>query len=224
MEWSEFMNFMDCTCNIHIACEHCGTEYNHLAHNIVQKTESPGLAQKIVDDEFFDAVCPNCHRTTRIDHPVVYVDAANHALFAYIDSDIEFALAQAQMVEWMREFGVDNKNSTVRIVSMQNELREKVLLLKNSLDDRVIEILKLWALDRVRDEGHMQEFEEIRCALLEDGDLNVDFVGPEPRHLRISRSYYDRVAKELIPAFNKLPTPLEVSTAWAIDFDLKNRL
>jgi hypothetical protein len=217
------MDSMDFVGNIHIRCEYCGTEYDHPTHHVVMKNESPDLAQGIIDDEFFYAVCPHCHRMTGVDHPVVYADLAKSAIIAYFDSVIELSLAQKQIEEWVQEFGVDAKRSIVRVVSMQNELREKVILLENGLDDRVVEILKLWALERVREEGHHQEFDEMRCSVLEGGYVNVDFVGSEPMHMRVKRSYYDQMAQSLMPAINQCQTPLEVSTEWAVEFDAQNR-
>lgn len=218
-----YMDSMDFVGNIHICCEYCGTEYDHITHHVVEKHKNWPMALEIIDDDFFYAVCPNCCRMVGVDHPVIYTDLDNNALFAYFDTTIELSLAQTQIAQWMQEFGVNNKYSNIRIVSTQNELREKVILLDNGLDDRVIEIMKLWALDKVREEGHMQEFEEARCSVLEDGYLNVDFVGDKSMHIRVPRSYYDRMAKELIPALDQYPTPLEVSTAWAVEFDVANR-
>lgn len=216
---------MDCVETIRIKCGYCGTEYDHETHHFVEKDSDKHLAEEIINDDFFYAVCPNCCRMTSVDHPAIYVDLGKRVMFAYFDSDVELAMAQNMIEQWINELCVTEAEFTVRVVSMQNELREKVILLENGLDDRVVEILKLWALDRVREEGNNQEFKEVRCGVLEDGYLNIDFVGgPKPMHIRVARSYYDRMAKELIPALNQYPTPLEVSTSWAVEFDVNNRL
>jgi hypothetical protein len=218
------MDSMDFVGNMHICCEYCGTEYDHATHHVVERHKSEALALDIINDEFFYAVCPHCHRMTGVDHLVVYTDMEKKALIAYFDSDIELSLAETQIGEWMQEFGVDSSYNTVRIVSTQNELREKIILLNNDLDDRVIEILKLMALDRVREEGHNQKFEEARCSVLKDGRLNVDFVGDEPMHIATPRWYYDKMEKAMRKALNASPTPLVVSTEWAVEFDVTNRL
>ena len=210
--------------NIHVCCEYCGAEYDHVTHHVVEKQTNPNLAMDIVDDNFFYAVCPNCNRVVGVDHPVVYTDMEKKALLAYFDSDIELSLAETQIGEWMKEFGVDSAYNTVRVVSTQNELREKIILLNNNLDDRVIEILKLWSLDHVREDGNTQDFEEMRCAVLSDGSLNVDFVGDEPMHIGLPRSYYDKLAKAMKNALDASKTPLVVSTEWAVEFDVTNRL
>lgn len=211
------------TGSIHIKCEYCSTEYDHVTHHVVEKHESEKLATDIVNDEFFYAVCPHCHRMIGVDHAVVYTDIEKKTLIAYFDSDIELSLAETQIGEWMQEFGVNSTYNTVRVVSTQNELREKIILMDNNLDDRVIEILKLWALDRVREEGHEQKFEEMRCGVLEDGYMNIDFVGDNPMHIRVARSYYDKLAKAMKNAIDSSPTPLVVSTEWAVEFDVTNR-
>ena len=210
--------------NIHIRCEYCGTEYDHVSHLVVEKHESKKLTQDIINDEFFYAVCPHCNLMTGVDHPVTYIDMENRTLLAYFDSDIELSLAETQIGELMRECDVSNNYNTVRVVSTQNELREKIILLNNGLDDRVIEILKLWGLDHIREEGHLQNFEEMRCSVLKDGRLNVDFVGDEPMHIALPMSYYDKLAKSMKNALETTKTPLVISTEWAVEFDVANRL
>lgn len=210
--------------NIHICCEYCGTEYDHVTYHVVEKQTNPNLAMDIVDDNFFYAVCPNCNRIVGVDHPVVYADMEKKALIAYFDSDIELSLAETQIGEWMKEFGVNSNYNIVRVVSTQNELREKIILLNNGLDDRVIEILKLLALDKIREDGYSQTFKEVRCAVLSDGRLNIDFVDDEPMHIATPRWYYDTMADAMKPTLEASKTPLVVSTEWAVEFDVANRL
>ena len=64
----------------------------------------------------------------------------------------------------------------------------------------------------------------MRCAVLSDGSLNVDFVGDEPMHIGLPRSYYDKLAKAMKNALDASKTPLVVSTEWAVEFDVTNRL
>jgi hypothetical protein len=209
---------VDCVGNIHIECKYCGAEYDHAAHHVVEKCSSSHLVSDIINDEFFYAVCPHCHRMTGVDHPVVYADIENDVFIAYFDSDIEFALAHNQITQWIEEFGVNLKHNFVRIVSSQNELREKLILLENNLDDRVIEVIKLWSLEKLRQEGRKQEFEEMRCGVMDDGSLNIDFVGDPAMHIGLRKGYYKMVADKLLPIINQLETPLEVSTEWAVEF------
>ena len=207
---------------IGMKCAHCGCEYDALFPQIVLKDDDPELAQMIIDDTFFYVKCPECQHMENVDIPVMYADMKKQAIICYFGDIIELSNAQSYIEQQIAHFGIDREKSFVRVVYMQNELREKVILLEEGLDDRVVEILKLWALETVRNEGHRQVFEEVRCSVLHGDKLNVDFVGDAPVHISLARSYYNRIANALIPALKKTPTPLEVSTEWAIEFDVNN--
>ena len=215
---------MDDNVRILIKCSHCGCEYEYDFPQLIIKQEDPEYANMILNDELFYIKCPDCGYMQWVDVDVAYADIEKNAAIFYCNKQSELAVAQSDIEETLSEYNDDGEDVFIRIVSTQNELREKVLLLENGLDDRVVEVLKLYALDKVRNEGHNQEFEEMRCSVLEDGHLNVDFLGSDPMHLRVKRNLYDRLFETMAPIMDECETPLEVSTEWAVQFDVANRI
>jgi hypothetical protein len=148
----------------------------------------------------------------------MYADKDKKAIVFYCSDQLESAQAKPYIERRMEEFGFNNSNGFIRMASSQNELREKVILLENDLDDRIVEILKLWALESLRKEGHDEQFAEVRCGVLKDGTLSIDFIGEQPRHITIPRSYYDKMVKTLSPHLTCEETPFEVSVEYAVQF------
>lgn len=82
----------------------------------------------------------------------------------------------SEVVELMKGFGnrIDLENELTkdyknRVVSTINELKEKIFILDEDLDDRVIEIMKFYLYNHVIKKNPDFEIEEILLGKLEDG-------------------------------------------------------
>jgi hypothetical protein len=201
-----------------IDCDSCGRAYRDSFNQLIKKQEGQALVNRLMNDDLFKSVCPHCQHVHYIDLPLMYADEDKKAIVFYCSDQLESAQAKPYIERRMEEFGFNNSNGFIRMASSQNELREKVILLENDLDDRIVEILKLWALESLRKEGHDEQFAEVRCGVLKDGTLSIDFIGEQPRHITIPRSYYDKMVKTLSPHLTCEETPFEVSVEYAVQF------
>jgi hypothetical protein len=209
---------MEYSRSLRVSCDHCGGHYDTVIHQLILKQDNPELVESLVNDELFYHKCPYCGKYQNIDVSVVYADLDKKSIIYYFNMPIQFVQAQQFIEDCVADFDIDRQKSLIRIVSSQNELREKVILLENGLDDRIIEVLKLWHLEMVRKEGYDDKFEEVRCGVLEHGYLNIDFLGKHPRHTKTKRNFYNKMLEVMKPEMDKEPTPLEVSTEYAIQF------
>jgi hypothetical protein len=209
---------MDNMAQFEIDCDCCGKSYRDSFNQFIRKQINEGDVRRLIDDDLFTSICPYCAHKHFIDLPVVYADSEKRAVVFYCNNQLDFAQAQPFIEDRMEECGFNNTNGFFRTTSSQNELREKVILLENGLDDRVVEIMKLWALESLREEGYDDQFDEVRCGVLKDGTIAIDFVGKNSRHKTTPRNLYDKMEKTLLPTINQEETPLEVSVEYAIKF------
>ena len=93
------------------------------------------------------------------------------------------------------------------------------MLARHALDDRIVEILKILAMDVIRDEGWKQQFSDVRCSVSDDSQmLHIDFIGSEPRHIDVDRNKYDNYLTQAKKALENCDTPLRIDREWAMLF------
>ena len=127
-----------------INCPNCGTPISFTLWDSIN-TMIPNAISDIISGKLFDIECDKCGYKTRVDYPILFNDMVHHVMIYYIHSDqMEDTIRTASI---MRMIG-----SEVRIVTSQNELREKAMIFNSGLDDRVIEIVKLLTLEELGDQ------------------------------------------------------------------------
>lgn len=196
-----------------VVCNKCGHNNRITVWPLVHAgTEQESL---IMDGMFFCEYCEECGEEIYLDYPITYYDQPNKTVILYTHDEMEAVEAERFIRTKTAEDGV--VFTTLRLTNSQNELREKVILHKNNLDDRIIELVKYSCLEYIRDEGHKQYFEDVRCSPDKNGDLVVDFIGDKPRHIVIDQDFYNMMSKQYrFCEENK--NPLRVDVGWAIEF------
>ena len=130
-----------------IACPKCGKMIQidvwdsiDIAYDIEQK-------EKVLKNTFFKATCEDCKITFPIAYKCLYNDMEQKFLI-WLAPRLEEE-EKAEVAEYNEKLKTDNRlrlaqgGYTYRIVRNDNELREKVLIFDEGLDDRYIETMKL---------------------------------------------------------------------------------
>lgn len=204
---------------LQLQCDNCGHIWDIETWQVVDEEKDRDAVNLICDGLFFYHRCPNCNSNYCISIPTFYVDIRNKVMICFVENLLDITSMSNIITRYANELGVSMQSSHIRLTTSVNEFREKVLLFKAGLDDRAIEILKLWALELLREEGHHQEFEDVRCGINpENQKICFDFVGEQPRHIDFDRKYYDEFIDGLIEILDQETTPLEVNADWAINY------
>ncbi len=100
-----------------------------------------------------------------------------------------------------------------RIVTNQNSLREKALIFKCGLDDRVIELAKLFLIAHAGQQHPDAEFSDV---FFNEGEGNYyfEFIGEQYMQAEFPKSFYDKIAEDLSDRFSEENTFI-VDLAWA---------
>lgn len=205
-----------------VRCDECGCVWNLETWISIDEAEDIEAIQMIEDGIYFDHFCPECGKEYSFVTPTVYFDKEQRFMLCFIEGALDIAQTQHFLNELTSSLGVEKTNISIRIATSCNEFREKIILHRNKLDDRVVELMKLMALEIVRAEGWMQKFDETRCSVDASDNIHFDFCGKKPRHLTLIRGKYEQFAQQALEVLNQEPTPLEINSDWAIEFATKH--
>jgi len=122
-------------------CEHA---FDAEVPDSVDLGQEPEVEQAIIDGEFLSIRCPNCGKVLKPEFPVLIEDpqAENNIFFvpeldrsAYFRGSLSYSLREAN-----------------RVAIGYEELVEKFLLKRYTLDDRVVEIVKYYLLSKIMED------------------------------------------------------------------------
>ena len=189
-----------------IACR-CGKHYEVEVANGLHISLRPDLRQQILDGTFHRFFCPVCGMTTMVDATMSFTDFPRRQWFTIAPSTglpwrrSWLAVArdsfQATMVQGAPELVAGwGREMTRRLMFGLAALREKLVIADATLDDRVVELLKIQLVRDLRGElspGHYFHLVEVK------GDALV-FERTHPdglvRAFPIPRRIYDELAQQ----------------------------
>lgn len=131
---------------IKIKCANCGQEINFVAHDSVNVTLDPNLRDKVFSGEVFRYHCDECGFDGDQNYPLLYHDMDKGFMVYYtypsgID-EFEYMMTLEQCID--KQILKDlNSKITRRTTSERHEFFEKIIILENGYDDRIIEVLRL---------------------------------------------------------------------------------
>ena len=202
-----------------ITCPHCRQNSPFVYHPFVDSVDHPDLKAQCMTGEIFAFTCQHCGKRARIGYPLVYHDgAARTLILAFPERDIAEA---RKLLEALADKGnVDLAGYSLRVAAQPPILAEKIFLLDQGLDDRIIELYKRALTPAVKmDWGNRP----IRLAMLTDHE-GMHFLffledHPLPVILPFERETYETMRGQYAPFFpTGTDANLFVDQQWAEDF------
>ena len=128
-----------------MACPRCGKKHNIKKYEIINALEKPDIKQDILQNRIFYFQCDECKLMAPLTYPSFYLDSKKKLmiLLAPVIENEEKEL----MNQWKKEKGFRK-----RWVDNINDLKEKIMIAENHLDDRVIELVKVEYLRQLEKE------------------------------------------------------------------------
>jgi len=129
-----------------LRCPFCNTEQQHNLYPVVDLVENPSLKLGLLTDSLFSVRCSECNNQFAVIHEMLVMDKeASFAILLAPDSTL------TEVKEPSEEIG---QFETLRLVNTSDELKEKILLLDAGLDDKTIELCKMYLLMKMESPGH----------------------------------------------------------------------
>ncbi|SEK34078.1 CpXC protein [Pseudobutyrivibrio ruminis] len=133
-----------------IDCPKCGKSSEFTIWQSLNTVLNPEMKAKVMDGSIFKFTCPHCQEVTNIQWDFVYHqmdDCLMINLCTEDDVDEQIATIDHIRNDGFKELGVNpSEGYTNRIVTSQNDLREKIFIFDAGLDDHVIEMMKMYMI------------------------------------------------------------------------------
>lgn len=125
-----------------IICPSCGKEGNFLVWDSINTVINPEMKEKVRNRSAFAFICPHCHQSAEVQHQFLYHQMEDN-LMIYQVNEKEVGTTQ----ELFLNFKTETKSEYIfRIVRSREELLEKLKIFDAGLDDRIVEVEKIFLL------------------------------------------------------------------------------
>ncbi len=126
-----------------VGCPACLEDCEFTICSFIDIAEDPDLKESIFDRSLFRFTCPECGEEILVSYSCTYFDSDNNFMVALIPEKDDSSL--------------ETDCYTLRIVRSINEFVEKIALMEDGIDDRIIELYKIMLEDQFEEERHGAE-------------------------------------------------------------------
>lgn len=119
-----------------MSCPRCGERKKLRRYQVINGSEKPAMKDRILKNRIYYFECDNCRLEAPLTYPSVYLDSKKKLAFLLAPA---FDEESKQLIE---DLG-DLKGYKKRLVDNINDLKEKIMIAENRMDDRVIELVKI---------------------------------------------------------------------------------
>lgn len=193
--------------NVRVTCPCCGSHGEAIAWDEIDAQMDRRDARHILNEALFEAKCDKCGNALSLDYPLVYHDGEARFVVWYVadesvdgkiaasirDKALEMKARAARAAALAGKATPDKAEAAAqavlkapnalegyryRIVHSRNALREKIVVLRNGLDDRAVEVLKVTTFNLAARQGRLKgATEPYFGGVKKSGDVIIDFVG-----------------------------------------------
>ncbi len=185
---------------ISVTCPKCNQDHPFVMWGSINTTLNPEMKAAVKDRSAFLFECPSCGEKTYVDYGFLYHQMEDRIMIHYAHSDenaeeVYKMLTEDDptgMIQDMRK-----ENYLIRIVWTQNELREKIAIFDEGLDDRIVEIFKIYILATFQKDN--PNFKAIEILYFRDDNKNyVQIIadGKPQGVAEIPNAFYEKLSQE----------------------------
>nr|WP_321262858.1 CpXC domain-containing protein [uncultured Sphaerochaeta sp.] len=159
--------------DVTLTCPHCKKEHPHTLTPFIDLQKQPKQRLGILTDSLFSVTCPACKRQYTVLHELLVVDETTKWAMMLIPN------TEYEQVDGKVTGREDLESYTLRLVSTTASLKEKLLIREQGLDDRTVELCKLYLSLQLEHSEYQLFFTELRkkentlyfTVLTQDGSL-----------------------------------------------------
>lgn len=237
------------TKTITITCPQCGATGEAPIWDEIDAQQTRRDARHVLNETLFEVKCNQCNHKSSLNYPLIYHDGDLRFIVQYVMNDNALEAAKRSISETARSMraqaarlaALSDKASEeeadaaaaavmadpdalegyrFRIVTTRNDLREKIVILRNSLDDRAIEVLKITTFNLAAAQGKLKgATKPFFGGVKKSGDILIDFVGGRRhREMKIPVELYAKVCEDIVSFAQDINEAPVVDETWAERF------
>jgi len=201
-----------------VICPKCNKQNQIKVWQTLNGDLDPDAKQQLLKGTLFRFKCRKCCQLSNLNYELLYHDMKHQAMVYYVSlHSIEEVNDQINATQETLRGGMSSYR--VRIVTSQETLREKAMIFESGLDDRVVEIMKLFVLSNARDKFPEAIIENVFFSLIRNEDLVFELTGTKALGANIPIAVYIKL-REDFKAKLELVGNIErmVNLEWAVNF------
>lgn len=202
-----------------LKCPKCEKEGEFTVWESINTNDAPEMKELVRNNRAFIWQCPSCKNESVVLYPVYYHEPEKKFLIHFIPE------VSPAAVEFMKQLDHDPYDEKLplevschkRVVFSANQLHEKLLIIDEGLDDRVIELMKLFIIAEIMTKDPEHKVNEMYLNKEKDGSLKfaVLFDSGEWGRTEFIRSNYDLVVEKFKVELLSDDEPV-INTQWAM--------
>lgn len=207
-----------------LECPYCKEKLEKVTFDSIDLAKEPELKKLVMNEELFAMNCEKCGKKSLIAFPCLFSDSEKKFLIWLLGgyTEEEKAVLDKDLIDSAKNESEKEVAATYnkRIVGSINELKEKIIIADDDLDDRVIELLKVLCVNEVIDQLMGVTLREVRYNSTSAGKkfLVLIFDEKSPSMIEINNQMYKTV-KNMFGEDIKQNTPkegfAEIDAMWA---------
>ncbi|MCI6857768.1 MAG: CpXC domain-containing protein [Eubacterium sp.] len=128
-----------------LECPKCGQKHSLRKYKTINVTEKEEMKEEIMKNRLFRFACDGCGYVAPLTYDSLYVDHEKN-MMVYM-APVMNKENRREVEELEKETGMRK-----RLVDNINDLKEKIMIADNGLDDRIIEIIKIMYINQIKKE------------------------------------------------------------------------
>ena len=203
-----------------LTCPKCHGTFSFTTYPAFDTGDNILWKEKVRTGEAFLGKCPHCGYETHYDYSFLYKERDTHFLMYYAANKEEYQKAYAMMTGQDPMVNWDAISSwTRRVVTSREDVLEKLMILDDGLDDRIIEILKALAFVSLHQQKPELAIDTVLFDKGQDGNHYFRFSekGKVLAAYAFDRPMYERVKRNLGDALGKISeNQVVINSQWAV--------
>lgn len=210
--------------NISVTCPHCRETTDTSIWSSINTMLDPEMKAAVRDRSAFLFTCPHCGTKTYLNYGFLYHQMEDKIMIHYADSDEDAEKIDAILTGkddpkgMMAYFRKDNY--LIRVVRSQNELLDKLAIFDAGLDDRIVEIFKLYVLAKLQ-EDPAREHSSIKLLFFaNDGKYFIQVLtdGKTDGVYEMPGDLYEELKDDYAPHLNDMRhDDFHIDRSWAME-------
>lgn len=198
-----------------LTCPHCHQAFDATVDRTIDAETDSDLLRLILEGTYGQTTCPHCLTKLYADTPLTVSDR-EHGTTLEFTATTDPIVVQRTAEHLMATIAERSANQQYRLVMHFDDLREKLIMLKSGLDDRVVELMKFAAAKKRREIKPNETFDRVMF-YRRSGEGFLVFLDNLSR--TVAEVPFKRTTYQAVKARMTLTgSPLLVNGAWVMQY------
>lgn len=198
-----------------LTCPHCHQAFDATVDRTIDAETDSDLLRLILEGTYGQTTCPHCLTKLYADTPLTVTDR-EHGTTLEFTATTDPIVVQRTAEHLMATIAGRSANQQYRLVMHFDDLREKLIMLKSGLDDRVVEVMKFAAAKKRREMKPNETFDRVMF-YRRSGEGFLVFLDNLSR--TVAEVPFKRTTYQAVKARMTLTeSPLLVNGAWVMQY------